>query len=221
MAQRASRVTRRMTGTSRPVMATAGGSVALDERGQLEAFFMHRVTELAAHVRRKVSDEVLRRAARAGSDLEALVVALMASPSLLQDDPLQAAQVRGLALRGQLEREAGGFLSTQQVAHLLGMSVPAVHKRLKARRLLAVEREKRGLALPSFQFTSEGEVLPGLPEVLAVLAEGGSEGWAAVHFLLTENARLESAVPAAVLREGGQVDAVLRAARAWGEHGAD
>jgi hypothetical protein len=150
-----------------------------------------------------------------GVVLQALVERL-ADRLLIVDDPLGKARLRGALAQRELLSGDGGALSGAEVATLLGVSRQAVDKRRKAGQLFAVELPRRGYLYPAWQLTGTG-VLPGVAEVLAALRH--LDPWAQARFFVSGNARLGGKRPLDRLRRG-DLDAVLRAAGAFDEHGA-
>jgi len=135
---------------------------------------------------------------------------------LQRDDLLARARLRGLDARARLLQAEGGPLSVDAVGRLLHITRQAVDKRRRAGRLLGLRIGRRGYAYPSWQFGEAG-TLPGLEEVLLDLLN--HDPWMQVGFFLNGNVRLGGESPLAELRRG-HVEAVQRAARAYGEQGA-
>jgi hypothetical protein len=135
---------------------------------------------------------------------------------LTSEDPLVAAKLRGLNLRQQMLKTAGGSLTSEKVAELLGVSRQAVDKRRASNQLLALTQGKRGYSYPSFQF-EEGKTLKGLEDVLGKLS--ALDPWMQLNFFTRPNERLGSSTPIETLREG-KVDDVLSVASGYGEQGA-
>jgi hypothetical protein len=152
-----------------------------------------------------------------GSDAEVLAVLADAAASNSKADALAAARARWIQVREHLIAAAGGLLDTKAVAEQLRISPQAVHKQQAAGKLLAVPLGNR-LQYPAFQF-ADGVPLEGLPAVLRALAGKGAGPWAQLRFLAGENARLGNRTAIAALR-AGDVERVVRAAEAFGEHGA-
>jgi len=150
-----------------------------------------------------------------GVVLHALVERL-ADRLLIVGDPLAKARMRGALAQRELLAADGGALTGAEMASLLGVSRQAVDKRRKARQLLAVELPRRGYLYPAWQ-VSEAGVVPGFVEVLAVLRT--HDAWAQARFFVTGNVRLGGKKPIDRLRRG-DLEAVLRAARMFDEHGA-
>jgi len=158
-------------------------------------------------------------AAEPGSGYGLLLSALEqpeAQEALRREDPLAPARLRGLRMREELLRAEGGAVGAPEMAALLGITRQAVDKRRRAGKLLAVAAGARRWLYPSWQ-VAEGGTLAGLEETLAALR--GWSPWARMGFLLGQNLRLGGERPLDALRRG-QVDRVLRAARALGDQGA-
>lgn len=162
----------------------------------------------------RVQDKLLQ--APAGEDV--LVAAAM-QPTVVEhvrsSSPLLPALLRGAQAKRQLLEAEGGTLSAADVARLLGRSRQAVDKQRRTGRLLAI-RVGPSWRYPAWQFV-DGQPLPGLPDVMAALHD--ISPWTAAAFLLSRSARLGAHRPVELLRRG-EVDAVVRAAQAYGEHGA-
>ena len=141
---------------------------------------------------------------------------MMGTMKINASDPLLGARERGADSRQQLLEAAGGGLSAEQAARLLGMSRQAVDNMRKAGGLLALELGRRGNLYPAFQFTASG-LLPGLTETLAALRS--HDVWMMLAFFVSPNLRLNGKAPVERL-QSGDVSAVVAAAVAFGEHGA-
>lgn len=131
-------------------------------------------------------------------------------------DPLDAARARGANMHRSLLDAQGPTLSAEEVGERLGISRQAVDKRRLHHRLLAVELGARGYRYPAWQF-HDGDVLPGLVEALDAL--GPRDPWSALLFLSIPNESCGGEAPRSLL-ERGRAEPVVRAARAWMEHGA-
>ena len=118
--------------------------------------------------------------------LEALGSAPWAS-ELAAEDPILAAKLRGLELRKDMLKIAGGALTSERVAEVLNVSRQAVDKRRAANQLLALTQGKRGYSYPGFQF-GDGKTLKGLEEVLANLRS--LDPWMQLRFFTSPHERL-------------------------------
>lgn len=178
-----------------------------------------RLLRVVTNLEKELPKERINEAIAAPTDylvfLNALSGSSLASESAAED-PLAAAKFRGLERKRQLVEAAGGALSAQGVAELLGITRQAVDKRRAQNQLVALTQGKRGYIYPWFQF-EDGKTLPGLEEVLLELKS--SDPWMQLAFFVNSNDRLSGRTPAAALRAGDQSE-VLRAARSYGEHGA-
>lgn len=135
------------------------------------------------------------------------------------NDPLAEARLRGIQAQREMMERAGGLSDATEVGELLGISAAAVHKRLQLGQLLAIKHQGRKLGYPRAQFEG-GDVVPGLPQVLGALRETAPEPFSQLFFLVSPNALLKGSSPLDALKRGHLQD-VLRAARRYGEHGAD
>ncbi len=131
-------------------------------------------------------------------------------------DLFAPARQRGAAIRAQLLGAEGGTLTVREAAARLGVVQRAVEERRRAGRLLAFPMRRVRYVYPAWQFASHG-LLPGFEEAMMALETPNS--WARAAFFLARNIYLDGVSPLAALRRGHGAD-VLRAARAYGEHGA-
>jgi len=125
------------------------------------------------------------------------------------------AMLRGLAGRQELLRAAGGTLTSQQVAKLLGVSRQAIYKKTKNNELLALSSGRRGNVYPAFQFTKKGKILEGLDQVVKAINE---DPWQILIFLLEPQADLGNQTPIEALRQG-KTEKVVSLVRVYGEQG--
>jgi len=147
--------------------------------------------------------------------VEALTSALETT-QLIVEDPFIAAKLRGLKRKQQMLETAGGALTSEQAAEVLGISRQAVDKRRAAAQLLALTQGRRGYSYPSFQF-EDGKPITGLEEVLSELKE--LDPWMQMVFFTSPNERLGDKTPLERLKRG-LVSEVKAAATGFGEQGA-
>jgi len=133
--------------------------------------------------------------------------------ALAPSDPLAAARLRGAQVQQSL---LNGAYSSEEVAKLLRMTRQGVDKRRRQGQLLGLSVGRRGYRYPAWQF-QEGNVLPGLPDILAAFTD--LNPWTQAVFFTTGDLRLGGKTPLEVL-QAGQVDAVVQAAAAYGHQGA-
>lgn len=196
-------------------------------RGPLRAAFIARALDALTILVRSIDAESVSEAAAAMTPFETLVKALQApsaaaallEPRVREDDSealLRKALLRGLLDRQAILRAEGGTVPTEEAARILGISPQAVTKRRKAGKLIGLTLGRRGYVYPLWQF-DRGGTIAGLQQVLAQLHE--HDPWMQAIFMLNHDLYLDGARPLDELRHGN-LDAVLRAARAYGEHGA-
>ncbi len=162
----------------------------------------------------------VEKAVAESTDLGVLLSAMESKSGLrliTRGGPLAAARLRGLQAKLDLLERAGGALQPREVAALLRMSRQAVGKRRAAGTLLGVATGRRGYEYPVCQFV-DGGVVDGLNEVLSAFDED-VDPWMQLAFLVTARDSLGGEQPLDALRRG-EVDAVVRAAKIHGEHGA-
>lgn len=187
------------------------------DRG-LVAELLGRATAALARSLTTMPPRVQRELLQAPAEEDVLVAAAM-QPTVVErvrsSSPLLPALLRGAQARRQLLEAEGGTLSASEVARLLRQSRQAVDKQRRSGRLLAF-RTGPAWRYPAWQFV-DGQSLPGLPAVLVALR--GVSPWTTAGFLLSRNARLGERRPVDLLRRG-ELDDIVRAAQAYGEHGA-
>ncbi len=184
------------------------------------AAFLARALNAVAKLAGELDERALGDAAGAQSDLSTLLRALehpAAQSALVAEDPLALARLRGLRARAALLQAEGGTLGASALAELLGISRQAVDKRRRAGTLLGILTGRHGYYYPAWQLNGRRGMLPGLAEVLQAL--GDLDPWMQLAFMINGNARLDNEAPLALLRRG-EIAPVIRAAHAFGEHGA-
>lgn len=124
---------------------------------------------------------------------------------------LAKAFTRGSAMKRTMVALEGGVLSREEFARRIGFTPEELEAQLLL--WLDVDGER---AYPAFQIAGAG-LLPGMGAVVEAFAI--EEPWMRVNFMLTGDARLSGQRPIDALREGRIAD-VIKAAQAYGEHGA-
>jgi hypothetical protein len=166
----------------------------------------------------ELSEDSVVNATAAPTDLVVLLRAL-SSGELLDDlrsvEPLAPAFIRGIEAQRRLLEGHGGTLSAPQVAQVLGITPQAVDKRRHSHTLMALSMGRHGYRYPVWQFTKSG-ALPGLRDVLQALEP--HDEWMQVAFFVSKNPRLGDQTPIDMLM-AGNLEQVVNAARAYGEHG--
>ena len=127
---------------------------------------------------------------------------------------LHEARLRGLARIAQLRRAAEPVLETGQVCVLLGVSRETIRKKVDRKQLLALPKGGDRV-FPAFQF-KEGDVVPGLAEVLAALHTDSP--FVALSFFLSTSAAFNGK-SAWELLQSGDLTRVLAEARNFLSHG--
>jgi hypothetical protein len=181
--------------------------------------FYTRVLRAVKSLEDDLSNAVIDEATSAPTDHLVMLEAVSSAPwvsELASEDPLVAAKLRGLNLRQQMLKTAGGALTSEKVAEVLNITRQAVDKRRASNQLLALTQGRRGYSYPGFQF-EEGKTLKGLEDVLDKLS--ALDPWMQLDFFTRPNERLGESTPIEALR-AGKVDEVASVASGYGEQGA-
>lgn len=139
------------------------------------------------------------------------LVARLSGGVILTAAERAALEAWAILARSQDRRDLlAGSLKTSDVARLLGRSRQAVHDRVKAGTLLAID-DGGELRYPPWQFDPAGErgVVSGLPEVLAALRV---EPLSKARWLMRPNALFEGRTPLQALKDADK-ELVVAAAR--------
>ncbi len=180
--------------------------------------FQSRLLRAFLDLEKDLPQSTIEQATGAPTDLLVALEALSSAPGtsqLVSDDPFLAAKLRGIKRKKQMLDTAGGTLSSQEVAELLGISRQAVDKRRASNQLLALTQGRRGYSYPRFQF-EEGKAIQGLEEVLKELK--AVDPWMQMVFFTNPHERLDGKTPIECLQKG-LVKEVLQAASGYGEQG--
>jgi len=181
--------------------------------------FQARILRAFIELEENLPSSSIEQATGAPTDFLVALEALSSAPGtsqLIESDPLLAAKLRGLNRKREMLEAAGGSLTSEQVAEMLGISRQAVDKRRSSNQLLALTQGRRGNSYPVFQF-EEGKTITGLEEVLEHLKP--LDPWMQMAFFTTPNERLNGKTPIDAL-QNGLVEDVARAAGGYGEQGA-
>jgi hypothetical protein len=134
-------------------------------------------------------------------------------------DPFSEALLRGAAIKKEAVQAAGGLLSSGDVAKLLGITIPAVKQRQRRGKLLGVPTSSGEWGYPARQFSPDGRVHDGLPEVLAAFPAETSP-WVVLGFLANPVPGDEQGVAFDALSTPPDVARLVEVARSYGEQGA-
>ncbi|MGH2350675.1 MAG: hypothetical protein ACRDJN_03560 [Chloroflexota bacterium] len=111
-------------------------------------------------------------------------------------------------------RHVGMLLDTHQVQQLLGgRTRQAVSDLVKRHRLLALPAADGRLHFPAFQFSPSGRPYPVIATVLDIFKDSALDPHTTASWFVTAKALLDGKSPAEWLRDGGDPQAVMEAAR--------
>lgn len=187
----------------------------------LVAVFVQRTSRALTRIAEHMPRERLLEAVGASTDTDVLfrslrdAVAIGTEIKPDEPDPITDAFLRGAERKRELLKAEGGVLTAAQLARHLAITQQGLGKKRDKRHVFWLEAGD-GYVYPAFQIGPDG-LLPGIREVLDAFAV--DDPWMRVHFMLTGDFRLGGARPIDALREG-RIDDVVKAAAAYGEHGA-
>lgn len=116
---------------------------------------------------------------------------------------LALALMRGAAVREEMKDAEGGSVSAEEAGAALGITKAAALKRYQKGLLLGWrEAKQNAVRFPVWQFEN-GNVLPGLPDVLAVFRDADwMDDWGKVAFFLTPLSSMKGRRPLDLVRDG-------------------
>ncbi len=133
-------------------------------------------------------------------------------------DARSRALLRGKEIALQDIKAAGGAFTLEEVCQILGqVSRQVIERRVREGRLLAVPGPSNRRVYPAIQFRADGQVLPGIKDVLHALP--AENPLAILNFLVNSDSRLDDRKPIDLLK-AGQTDIVVQAAANLATQGA-
>ena len=138
--------------------------------------------------------------------------------SIENKDPLLKAKLRGVKARKKMLEYNGQSWTTEDVAEYLGISVQAVSKKRKSRKILGLFLGAKGYVFPGWQFEQNG-ILPKLSTILKILEEGQVPDWDKLRFFVSGDYGLEGKTPIECL-QASELELVESAAKVFGVHSA-
>jgi hypothetical protein len=109
---------------------------------------------------------------------------------------------KGCSVSGQLGEVIGAVCDTAGVARRLRITEDDVQDRVCTHQLLGCITSDRVLVFPGFQFAEDGSPLPGLNEVLSMMAQGTADRWQVALWMCTSSEQLQGRRPHEALRRG-------------------
>lgn len=197
-----------------PFAASTGGN-------DLRDIYVKRASRALALIAERMSRERLMAAVGASTDTDVLFASLRDAAAIGAEivadkpDPLTDALLRGAEMKRDMLKAEGGTLSAQQLATHLGITPQGLGKKRERDQVFWLDVGD-GYVYPAFQIGKSG-LLPGVREVLDAFTV--DDPWMRVNFMLSGDARLNGQRPIDLLR-AGLIDEVVRAAAAYGDHGA-
>jgi hypothetical protein len=133
-------------------------------------------------------------------------------------DARSRALLRGKDMALNDVKAAGGAFTLDEVCQLMGrVSRQVIERRVREGRLLAVPGPSNRRVYPAIQFRADGQVLPGIKDVLQALPT--ENPWAILNFLVNPDSHLDHRKPIDLLK-AGQTELVVQAAANLASQGA-
>lgn len=187
-------------------------------REGVERSLVYKATDLFRRSLRQMTTEQIERVIAAPTPAATVVEVLNAAPEvgLAKETATTRALARGAAAKQEMIQAAGGFLSSGEVATLLGKSVSAVNQRRARNQILAVPLSGGEWGFPASQFASE-DLRTGIAEVVSTART--MNPWVLLSILLDRVPGSGSRIIDLLDRPDVMED-VLTRVRSYGEHGA-
>jgi hypothetical protein len=106
----------------------------------------------------------------------------------------------------------GPFYDTSSLRKWLGISRQRLNQRVQRHQLLACPLEDDGNVYPTWQFGTNGTVIPGIQEVLSILSEGTNDSWQRALWFSAPSAQLSYLSPKDWLLKGRRLGPVIELA---------
>lgn len=107
----------------------------------------------------------------------------------------------------------GPFYDTAGLTTWLGVSRQRLHQRVQSRSLLACPVEEGGNVYPTWQFQSNGDLLPGIADILEVMSDGTEDAWQIALWFSVPSSKLNGVAPRDWLAKGRTVESVVALAK--------
>lgn len=128
--------------------------------------------------------------------------------------PEELADSMAAALPGShpFDELVGPFYDTSGLRKWLGLSRQRLNQRVKNHQMLACPLEGGGNVYPTWQFATNGTVLPGVRELLPILSQGTSDNWQIALWFSAPSERLNELSPKDWLLKGRRIGPVIELA---------
>jgi hypothetical protein len=171
-----------------------------------------RLTSVVRRLFRHASPEILAEPDEI-SVLASLLEKEWLVTSVEMDDPLRGARIRGLRMRQELLKAAGGGLRPSDVSELLGITTSGVTKKRSRNQILAVDLPGGDWVYPQVQFSTSG-IIEGLGDVLAAF-HPATEPWTRLNVLMGSVEGYDAANVFELL-QAGEVQEAINIAATYG-----
>jgi hypothetical protein len=185
-----------------------GGASVLDHLGsvtRLKTYSDSKVDRLENHI-----VDALR--SRVRKQLDSIAAADIDLRSVGAPEAIADSMAAVLPGSHPFDELVGPFYDTSSLRKWLGLSRQRLNQRVQSHQLLACPLEDGGNVYPTWQFGSNGTVIPGVQDVLSTLSVGTNDNWQKALWFSAPSAKLANLSPKDWLLKGRRVGPVIELA---------
>jgi hypothetical protein len=185
-----------------------GGASVLDHLGSVTRLKMYsdsKVDRLENHI-----VDALR--SRIRKQLDSIAAADIDLSSVGAPEAIADSMAAVLPGSHPFDELVGPFYDTSSLRKWLGLSRQRLNQRVQNHQLLACPLDDGGNVYPTWQFGSNGTVIPGVQDVLSTLSRGTNDNWQKALWFSAPSAQLANLSPKDWLLKGRRVRPVIELA---------
>jgi hypothetical protein len=185
-----------------------GGAAVLDHLGSVTRLTMY--SDSTVHRLENRIVDALR--SRLHKQLGSMAAADIDLSSIGAPEQLADSMAAVLPASHPFDGLVGPFYDTSSLRKWLGLSRQRLNQRVQGHQLLACPLEDGGNVYPTWQFASNGTVIPGVQDVLPILSEGTNDNWQKALWFSAPSAQLSNLSPKDWLLKGRRLGPVIELA---------
>jgi hypothetical protein len=185
-----------------------GGASVLDRVGSITRLKMYSDSKVHRLENRII--DALR--SRIHKQLDSIAAADIDLSSIGAPEELADSMAAVLPASHPFDELVGPFYDTSSLRKWLGLSRQRLNQRVQGNQLLACPLEDGGNVYPTWQFGSNGTVIPGVQDVLSILSKGTNDNWQKALWFSAPSAQLANLSPKDWLLKGRRVGPVIELA---------
>jgi hypothetical protein len=193
-----------------------GGAAVLDRVGSVTRLTTYSDSP-AHHLENDIVEAVRSRIRKQLGSIEAADIDL---GSIGAAEDLAESMASVLPASHPFDELVGPFYDTPSLRKWLGLTRQRLNQRVKSNQLLGCPLEDGGIVYPTWQFASNGAVIPGVGDVLSILSQGTNDNWQKALWFSTRSEQLSNQSPREWLLKGRRLEPVIeyatQTAARWG-----